>query len=126
MSSGNGTMEGYSVEARSVYTSPQNINGQLFDERWATVKFNNNSLIGVPEGPSWSIHWLRLCGLYSYPAAQALRWWFHANSEHQLCLETRIIKHKINYSYQSSRISEHAIITGEDRSSMMPDWNQKP
>lgn len=123
MSSGNGTLVGYSVEARSTFTSPTSINGQLFDERWAHVRFNDNSPIGVPRGPIWSIQWLAICGLYDYPAAQALRWWFHASAEHNLCIETRIVKHNIKYSYDSARVSDHCVITGEDRSSFMPDYN---
>jgi len=126
MSSQSGTCEGYSVEARSAFTSAEVINGQLFDERWSMVRFNDNSPIGVPRGPVWSERWLAACGLYDYAAAQSLRWWFHAQSAHKLCLETRLVKHTITYSVDSKRISEHVLITGEDRSSMMPDWNKKP
>jgi hypothetical protein len=125
MSSGSGKLKAYSVEARSVYTEPQFFDGKIFDERWREIHFAQSITCGVPRGPAWSILWLQACGLYSYAAAQALRWWFHANSEHLLCLETRIVEHDITYSYDSQRLSEHGVIKGEDRSSIMPNWSDK-
>ena len=124
MSSGSGTMFGYSVEGRSVFTRPETINGQIFDERWATIEFSQNPIVGVPVGPPWTEPWLRLAGLYDYASAQALRWWFHANSAHKLCVETRLVKHELRYSWEANRLSEYCLVSGDDRSSMMPDYKK--
>src|SRR5690606_9220355 len=102
---------------------------QLFDQRWKRVKFDTIPLpVGVPSGPP-SLSGLRdKLGLYSYQAAQALRWWFHANaaaSWNDLCLETRLVKHRVKYSYECEAISAHAVIGGDDRSNVMPDWGKK-
>lgn len=42
-----------------------------------------------------------------------------------LCLDTRIVKHEVRYSYGSTRKTEHCLIGGDDRSSIMPDWGVK-
>lgn len=116
----NGTTEGWSVEGRSVFLRAEEINGQLFDERWQRVQFIKGP-IGVPNN-SWDEPWLSRMGLHSYAAAQALRWWFHANADLSACLETRLVRHRVKYSVASERVDEHCLIGGEDRSSIMPDW----
>ena len=123
---GNGTFDAYSVEARYDYPEPIKVGEQTFTKEWKRVHFNE-AAVGVPIGPRSNIHVLSLVGLTGYPAAQALRWWFHASIERGfggLCMDTRIVKHKVSYSYQAERETEHHLIGGEDRSSILPDWGK--
>lgn len=94
-SSGSGQSPAYSVEARTSDGRPTTVNGQQFYGEWRTVRFEKFP-IGVPVGVGQeaSRH-----GLVSWASAQALRWWFHAESPVATCLQTRIVKHLINHSY---------------------------
>jgi len=115
----------YTVEARYVFTSPVQIGGQLFDNRWRGVDFPKGA-IGVPS-ESWSQQRERF-GMLGYSQAQALRWWLHAEADVNMdgiCLETRLIKHEIKYSSEAVAVSQHCIIGGEDRSNCIPDWGSK-
>lgn len=126
--SGSGTFDAYSVEAMCDYGSAQEVGGQIFDNRWKRVDFEP-SKIGVPVGPSYQIAVLNQVHLLSYPAAQALRWWFHAACEtfsSGLCMRSRIVQHRVIYSYSEERVSEHMEIGGDDRSNTMPNWGKKP
>lgn len=125
---GSGTTYGYTVEARFSYHEPAQIGGVLLDNRWREVKFTA-STIGVPRGPRWNAAQFEQGGLVGYAAAQALRWWLHADAEANsvgggVCLETRIVKHKLTYSYAVERVSDHGHIGGEDRSNCIPDWGK--
>lgn len=122
---GSGTETAYTVEARMEYHSPKQINGQLFDNRWRRVSFTalpaHLAHMGVPGAGGMMAAKL---DLYSYTQAQALRWWFHANADATfdgICLETRLVKHSVKYSYESTVESAHAVIGSDDRSSVMPD-----
>ncbi|MBR8182114.1 hypothetical protein KDW54_06850 [Burkholderia ambifaria] len=126
--SGNGRTTGYSVEARFVTTSQDHvvINGVIYTDRWKRVHVDQGP-VGVPPHGRFE-SWLDQCLLMNYPAAQAIRWWFHALAEadfHNICLETRIVKHEVEYSYKERAVSEHALVGGEDRSNIMPDWGKK-
>lgn len=124
--SGNGTTHGYTVEARYTAGDHVVINGVVYTDKWKQVN-PDRAAIGVPTHRPFE-SWLHQCNLMNYPAAQAIRWWFHAIAEqdfHNICLETRLIKHEIKYSYSETDVSEHCLITGEDRSSCMPDWGKK-
>lgn len=124
---GNGTDIGWSVEARLAYYNPQAVAGLLLDDRWQTVSFPEGR-IGVPRSSRYSLPWFAACGLYDYAAAQALRWWFIAQAEAEggaICLETRLIKHQMKYSYEHTAESAHAYIGGDDRSHIMPDGGAK-
>jgi hypothetical protein len=127
---GSGTDSGWSVEARYAYYEPKVINGMMLDDRWRTVHFNDTSPIGVPRGPRYHSPWLAHCGLYSYQSAQALRWWFIAQAEAELlgslCLETRLVKHKITYSYHHTAETAHEVIGGDDRSNTRPVEPKQP
>lgn len=129
-SNGSGSMKGYSVEARYAYPSPKMFAGNLLDARWSTVQFVETiPPFGVPNGRRYSEPWLRNTGLYTYQAAQALRWWFLAAAEAEfsvLCIETRLVEHDIVYSYGSTATKPVALIGGDDRSSIMPDWGKQP
>jgi hypothetical protein len=56
-----------------------------------------------------------------------LRWWVHAQAEieHEFCIETRLVKHEIKHSYEITAVSQHALVGGDDRSSLMPDYGEK-
>ena len=101
-SSATGTEVAYSVEARhSEIQEPIQLNDQIFDGLWREVKFKA-SPIGVPSDRYYARSLEH--GLLGYEAAQALRWWLHAESRNAIgggyCLETRIIAHKITYSHK--------------------------
>lgn len=123
-----GTTNGYSVQARYNYPEPKQFGDIILHREWKTIYFPKSNTIGVPTGNSldWAANQL---GLLSYPAAQALRWWFHANAEAEilgsLCLETRIVKHKVEYSIKEQKVSDHQYIGGDDRSNILPDWGKK-
>lgn len=99
-SSGGGTMEGCTVEARVLGREPASIAGQLFDERWRPVRFARGA-VGVPPVPSYCQR-LDEHNLLGQSAAQALRWWLHAQAEAEwppkFALETRIVVHTLTYS----------------------------
>lgn len=121
-SSGSSSRDGYTVEARLAYVRPDNVGGMLLDTRWQQVHFAN-SPIGVPGDGDLVGH-----GLLTYQQAQSLRWWFIAEAakqNKQFCLETRLVKHRLTYSYEVTTVSAHALIGSEDRSSIMPDWGKK-
>ena len=126
--SGSGTEIGYTVEARNNFHAPMQIGGQIFDNRWRQVKFEQ-SAIGVPICPRYQRH-IAEHGMLGYAAAQALRWWLHANAEAgqgmALCLETRIISHKIIYTHKIETQAAHEHVHGDDRSNCMPDWGKAP
>lgn len=118
-SNGTATQTSWSVEARHCFSDPVQIGKQLFDERWRTVQFNDADF-GVPVRERD-----RAQGYFNYAAAQALRWWFHATAEITgggICLETRLVKHITKSHFECEAVSAHCLITGEDRSNIMPDW----
>jgi hypothetical protein len=128
-SSCSGSTFGYAVEARCSYIEPRQIGDVLLGTEWKRIPFAA-AKCGVPIGAEYEAPTLKMCGLLSYQAAQALRWWFHADAEREplggsLCLETRIVKYAIQYSYKTEAVSTHCVIGGEDRSAIMPDWGTK-
>lgn len=123
-----GTNHAYSVQARYDYPEPKVFGDIILHKEWKTIYFPKSRDVGVPTGNA--LDWAgNQMGLMSYQAAQALRWWFHANAEAEilgsLCLETRIVKHKVEYSIKEEAISDHEYIGGDDRSNVMPDWGKK-
>lgn len=101
----------------------------ILDNRWQAVH-PSKAAIGVPIGSHYHAAEFERTGTMSYAAAQALRWWLHAVAEvdgigGRIGLETRIVKHKIGYTYSQERLSEHCVIGGADRSSLMPDLGDK-
>ena len=103
-----GVTSGYTVEARWNYPSPKAFGQIILDREWRTIPFAEGQH-GVPQKTN---HWdgsffLRQFGLYTFPVAEALRWWFiaEANSDSigSLCLETRIVEHRVRYSSTADR-----------------------
>lgn len=123
---GSGSETGYYVEARHNGTSPMQLGEQIFDKEWRRVNFNQD-IIGVPQCNRFNEH-VKKHGFYSYQAAEALRWWFHAESEagkhFAICMESRIIRVKIEHSYSIEAISAHKRIGGDDRTNCIPDWGK--
>lgn len=124
MSSCSGTIPGYYVEAMTTYPEPQTFGGQIFSGKWKRVHFND-TVAGVPKAAQFQLPIMILADCYSYEAAQALRWWFHAEAAPGFCLQSRIVKCEIKYSVETERVSEHCVIGGDDRSNCMPDWGKK-
>lgn len=106
--SGNGTIYGYVVQARYNFHYPEKFGDIILGKRWRTLAFLEvRPDIGVPIGDSWEAPIFKQVGCYSYEAAQALRWWFlaQANAHHptgSLCLETRLVQMKVEYSHKST------------------------
>jgi hypothetical protein len=97
-----GTNVGFAVEARMQGTTPEQLAGQLFDNRWRRVEYVevDPPFRGIP---STRHGMLRECGLYSHSAAQALRWWLHAQADVEfkgIGLETRLIQHKVTFKVE--------------------------
>jgi hypothetical protein len=128
-SSGSGVQTGYSVEARHTYSDPIVIAGTIYHQNWRRVQPDQAQGFGVPAAhPHY--RYLHEHNLMTYPAAQAIRWWLHAIAEAEsigggLCLETRLIKHKVEYSHAETKVSVHAQVGGDDRSNRIPDWGKK-
>jgi len=125
--SASGTEIAYSVEVRYAFGSKL-VGDTIIGEKWQALNFYK-SPIGVPVGGFMTERSNRN-GLLSYPAAQALRWWFLADMEASsdfsvLGFETRLVKHEFKYTEEHKAVSAHCLISGDDRSSMMPDWNKK-
>ena len=108
MSNGSGTTQLYRVEARSTYTEPQKICGQILTKDWKQIFFAQSS-VGVLN-QTWVPIKDEYHHLLSYHAAMALAMWFMAMPEEKdptimfcrapsLCVETRIVKVKLTWSY---------------------------
>jgi len=108
--SGSGEHIAYAVEARSTYTEPQTHCGMLLDNRWRRVEFMEGSPgVQINNYDPVSDH-LRLM---NYSAACALAAWFLAgyswrdmsrHSSHGLCVEVRLVKVKVKYTYSSEEV----------------------
>ena len=93
----NGTNIGYRVEARAK-DRPVIFQGVVFDKEWRSVAFKSAPPgFGVPARDGLD-HANAMFGLYSYEAAQALRWWALANdifARYQV--ETRLMRYRAEY-----------------------------
>lgn len=126
--SGSGTTVGYSIEARSV-SQPTFILGNMIGEKWTRLDFPRGEKgVPVPGCYDGSGQLARL-GLFSYPSAQAIRWWFMAAAENDFIndatpiripmprpwsLETRLVRHEIKYQYTVTATSVHELIENHD------------
>jgi hypothetical protein len=119
----------YTVEARCPGQHPMQVGNQLFGERWCRVAFEKTpGGHGVPDAPACKLRTIEH-GMHSYAAAQALRWWLHAQAEFErgffTLLETRLVEHAIETSHKITAVGAHQIIGSEDRSSTMPNWGER-
>jgi len=125
-STGSESGHGYSVEAMSD-GDPLKIGDFIASHEWKRVPFVQ-AIFGVPGFAPYE-RGVGFVGLLNYPAAQALRWWLHAEAHKDagwLSLRTRIIKHSYTISHECKAVSAHCEIGGEDRSALVPDWGSKP
>lgn len=110
-----GEEDGWAVEARYVYPVPIKLGDQIFDNRWRTVDFRR-SPIGVPSSDIMHVHAASM-GLLPYISAQALRWCFLAEINRDgfggLCMETRLVKHRVKYSVSAEAVSAHDNLGGD-------------
>lgn len=118
----------YSVEARCGHQGePRVICGVLYGDKWKRVEFSHTDGTGIPTGPRWHV-WLRdELNLLSYASAQALRWWLHAQAELEMSeysLETRIVEHRVGWTYKAEMVAAYDVIGAEDRSSLNPGWGK--
>lgn len=105
-----GNFDAWSVEARIAMHSPKTIAGHLLDDRWRRVNYNYEPVFGVPIGKDYHEPLLRTCGVMGYACAQAMRWWLVAVAERDckhVCLETRLVKHEIQYQFSNVAKSAH-------------------
>lgn len=101
---GSGGSNGYSVEARLVFNGASEVvGGTVLGPNWKTLHFEK-SPIGIPKG---RVGWGHMpdTSLLPYESAQALRWWFLAVVADErpggtLCVETRLIKHRCEYTFK--------------------------
>lgn len=133
--SGSGTTIGYSVEARST-GQPTFINGNMIGEKWTRLEFPRGEK-GVPiPGCYDGSGQLAKLGLFSYPSAQAIRWWFQAVAENDFLdtatpiripmprpwsIETRLVRHEIKYQYTVTATSAHEMIDNHDAPPKEPE-----
>ncbi len=106
-SQGSLTSTGYTVEARFFMRDAEMIRQQLYDGQWRKVEFNL-SANSIPMSP---VHHRELLehGLFSYAAAQSLRWWFHAQAEIECVggapgLQTRLVQHRLTCTHEVKSI----------------------
>lgn len=107
---------GYTIEARLNYVFPKTIHGQIFDKEWRQVRNIRKSEDGVPDKDLFGI--LKIAGCFSYASAQALRWWFIAAVEKDstaICLETRLVRHKIKFSIEDVAVEARGFVGEEKR-----------
>ncbi len=130
-SSGSMGGDGWSVEVRiEAYAKPIPIGSAgefMVTTQWQRLPFQQ-APIGVPAYSEYQ-GYLGYTNYLNYPAAQALRWWFHAEIAKQtigLGVQSRLVKHQITVEHKVTAVSVHCEIGGEDRSSIMPDWGKKP
>ena len=112
---------GYQVQARYNNHEPKQFGELILDKRWKTLYFPK-SPIGVPSRRQWDWH-LGATECLSFPAAQALRWWFMAQCHCEewgggLCVETRIVAFRIEYSVKSTA----EMVLEEDKDA----WRKRP
>lgn len=94
--------KGYTVEARCILKEPRSVGRMVLGQAWTEVQFER-APIGVPAAHPYSP--LPLMNVLSWPAAQALRWWFHADAAStghmgDLGIETRLVEHTIKLDYE--------------------------
>ena len=105
VSSQGGTSVGYKVQARFMSHQPEQFGDIILDQRWKELHFPS-APIGVPACRPFEHH-LMATQCLNYEAAQALRWWFLANCTMgrlggRLCVETRIVRCRIEYNWKGS------------------------
>jgi hypothetical protein len=127
-SSGSGTQTAYSVEARAT-AGPMNVCGNLIGDDWVRLSFKKdptNRRPGVPSPGCFDMSGqMENHDLYSYAAAESLRWWIHA-LDNSAFIQTRIVKHEIKYKFDITVVGAGAVIDGLDDRHMSKDEMIEP
>lgn len=116
---GNMKDEGYSVQARYAAGRGDHkvIGGLVLTGDWKDMAFQR----GTPGVSAAAPHsFLHVCGLLTFQAAEALRWWLHAEAAGSdalgdLCVETRLIRHEIALDYEVVAVEPLAEVAGAFR-----------
>lgn len=129
--SGHGTETCYAVEVRAAEgcSKVNNLNEIGWvkdiwsDTRWHRVSFPE-SVVGVPAGRGYEKFIQH--GLYGYPAAQALRWWFLAEQQKRGigAMDTRLIKMEFKYTHSAKAVQVVDPLLSEERQDIMWDWGK--
>ncbi|WP_295986356.1 hypothetical protein [uncultured Variovorax sp.] len=93
-----GTESAWTVEARSCINRPIACGDLLLGTEWTQVPFNR-ATVGVPNGGL--LFQGADLGMLTYPAAEALRWWFLADlaaAYKDTGVETRLVEYKVVFS----------------------------
>lgn len=111
---GHGThsTRGYSVEARTTDGIPPRIvDDKAFGDEWQRIEFASSPIIGVAPHSNWD-YGLAAAHLYSYEAAEALRWWWLAERgmTGRVFFMTRLVEHTVEFSYRSTAVGEKSVI----------------
>ncbi len=101
------TSTGYTVEARFFMRDAEMIRQQVYDEQWRQVEFDQFN-VSVPMRSNYHRALIEH-DLLSYSAAQALRWWFHAQAETECVdgapgLQTRLVQHRLTLAHEVAAI----------------------
>ena len=123
---GSGTAFGYSFEARYNYHTPTTIGGIALNNRWQVIG-HTDAKIGIPRHRFRRFE-LEATHLLERNEAEGLRWWFICLADAtetcgSLCLETRVVEHKIKYEYSAKPI---AYIDAMDLRGDLPDDMTEP
>lgn len=110
--SASGTTQVYVVEARTTSGKITIIAGNALSPEWRRVNFAQ-SKIGVPNCTYHIISERYAPGLFTYEAALALAHWFLTIPAgeratilpmHPLCVQARIVKVELKYSYETKEV----------------------
>ena len=118
VSTGSGETEGYIVEMRvsRIPAKPYRIAGQDVWTEWTQLDpYKVEKGLGVPNGCGSKSQALAMSGLMDYPTAEAIRWWAVAEAKAQYFdLETRLVRHKLSWSWRSEPVDAVKEVTGYD------------
>lgn len=107
--SGRGTVTGYTVEAKlkDDVSEPIVIDNIAYGHNWKRLP---------PPDRDWPDDYYshsKDVAMLGHAAAQVNRWlWLHACGYNRLVIATRLVKHKITYSYEIEAIGETDIVDG--------------
>lgn len=124
-SSGRGTTRCYRVQAKVMSGGEPIViiaggvsvgfKDTLTDSRWSDLVFTQ-SAHGVPAGRPYDE--FARHGYLSYPAAQALRWWFIAEQRGPIL--TRLVEYEFKHSYEATPVGVHCLVDPRKREDITP------
>lgn len=90
-----GSTVGYRIEARSTHRPHMRIGDQTITREWTLLEFRRGP--GIPNTVMCSIADEQ--GLYGYTTAMALMAWAAVEAGHCACVEFRLRRQRLNYSW---------------------------